>query len=171
LIPDVIYKKSLKRLLQIHSVIHTQEFALIDSWYFHICKRKKLFYFLNSYALPLANIIIDAAKCCPINNSMCQDRMYPEGTSPDVARQQVQNLPTGFSVSAPETTATHREIHRLREDKTLHNTYCPSFDVELRLFPCWVEGNIGSTDATKTCHNLNVYIFEINNRKVINNNH
>jgi hypothetical protein len=44
-----------------------------------------------------------------------------------------------------------------------------SFDVELRLSPRWAGGNIGSTDATKTCHNLNAYIFEINNRKVINN--
>jgi hypothetical protein len=43
------------------------------------------------------------------------------------------------------------------------------FDVELRLSPRWVGGNIGSTDATKTCHNLNDYIFETNNRKVINN--
>jgi hypothetical protein len=44
-----------------------------------------------------------------------------------------------------------------------------SFDVELRLSPPWVGGNIGSTDATKTCHILNAYIFEANNRKVINN--
>jgi hypothetical protein len=43
------------------------------------------------------------------------------------------------------------------------------FDVELRLSPRWVGGNIGSTDATKTCHTLNAYIFETNNRKVINN--
>jgi hypothetical protein len=43
------------------------------------------------------------------------------------------------------------------------------FDVELRLSPRWVEGNIGSTDATKTCHILNAYIFETNNRKLINN--
>jgi hypothetical protein len=43
------------------------------------------------------------------------------------------------------------------------------FDVELRLSPSWVGGNIGSTDATKTCHNLNTYIFETNNHKVINN--
>jgi hypothetical protein len=43
------------------------------------------------------------------------------------------------------------------------------FDVELRLSPRWAGGNIGSTDATKTCHNLNAYIFEINIRKVINN--
>jgi hypothetical protein len=35
--------------------------------------------------------------------------------------------------------------------------------------PRWVAGNIGSTDATKTCHTLNAYIFETNNRKVINN--
>jgi hypothetical protein len=48
-------------------------------------------------------------------------------------------------------------------DQTFH------FDVELRLSPRWVGGNIGSTDATKTYHNLNAYIFEINNRKVINN--
>jgi hypothetical protein len=46
---------------------------------------------------------------------------------------------------------------------------CITFDVELRLSPRWVGGNIGSTDATKTCHNLNAYIFENNNRKVINN--
>jgi hypothetical protein len=43
------------------------------------------------------------------------------------------------------------------------------FDVELRPSPRWVRGNIGSTDATKTCHTLNAYIFETNNRKVINN--
>jgi hypothetical protein len=43
------------------------------------------------------------------------------------------------------------------------------FDVELRLSPRWVGGNIGSTDATKTRHNLNAYIFETNNNKVINN--
>jgi hypothetical protein len=42
------------------------------------------------------------------------------------------------------------------------------FDVELRLSPHWVGGNIGSTDATETCHTLNAYIFETNNRKVIN---
>jgi hypothetical protein len=44
-----------------------------------------------------------------------------------------------------------------------------TFDVKLRLSPCWVRGNIGSTDATKTCHNLNSYIFETNNLKKINN--
>jgi hypothetical protein len=44
-----------------------------------------------------------------------------------------------------------------------------SFDVELRLSPLWVGSDIGSTDATKTCHILNAYIFEINNHKVINN--
>jgi hypothetical protein len=43
------------------------------------------------------------------------------------------------------------------------------FDVELRLSSRWVGGNIGRTDATKTCHNLNAYIFETNNHKVINN--
>jgi hypothetical protein len=43
------------------------------------------------------------------------------------------------------------------------------FDLELRLSPRWVEGNIGSTDATKTSHILNAYIFETNNREVINN--
>jgi hypothetical protein len=43
------------------------------------------------------------------------------------------------------------------------------FYVELRLSPRWVGGNIGSTDATKTYHTLNAYIFETNNRKVINN--
>jgi hypothetical protein len=43
------------------------------------------------------------------------------------------------------------------------------FDVELRLSPRWVGGNIGSTDATKTCHNFKAFIFENNNRKVINN--
>jgi hypothetical protein len=43
------------------------------------------------------------------------------------------------------------------------------FDVELRLSPRWVGGNIGRTDGQKTCHTLNAYIFEINNRKVINN--
>jgi hypothetical protein len=43
------------------------------------------------------------------------------------------------------------------------------FDVELRLSPRWVGGNIGSTDATKIYHTLNAYIVEINNRKVINN--
>jgi hypothetical protein len=42
------------------------------------------------------------------------------------------------------------------------------FDVELCLSPRWVEGNIGSTDAMKTCHNLNAYNFETNNHKVIN---
>jgi hypothetical protein len=42
------------------------------------------------------------------------------------------------------------------------------FDVELRLSPGWVGGNIGSTDATKTCYTLNAYIFETNNRKIIN---
>jgi hypothetical protein len=40
-----------------------------------------------------------------------------------------------------------------------------SFDVELRLSPCWIGGNIGSTDATKTCHNLNAHIFVTNNSK------
>jgi hypothetical protein len=44
-----------------------------------------------------------------------------------------------------------------------------SFDVELRLSPRWIGGDIGSTDATKTRHTLNAYIFETNNRKVINN--
>jgi hypothetical protein len=43
------------------------------------------------------------------------------------------------------------------------------FHVELRLSPRWVGVTIGSTDATKTCHTLNAYIFETNNRKVINN--
>jgi hypothetical protein len=43
------------------------------------------------------------------------------------------------------------------------------FDVEIRLSPRWVGGNIGSTDATKICHTLNAYIFETNNREVINN--
>jgi hypothetical protein len=43
------------------------------------------------------------------------------------------------------------------------------FDVELCVSPRWLGGNIGNTDATKTCHNLNAYIFETNNRKVINN--
>jgi hypothetical protein len=43
------------------------------------------------------------------------------------------------------------------------------FDTELRLSLCWVGGNIGRTNATKTCHNLNAYIFETNNRNVINN--
>jgi hypothetical protein len=38
------------------------------------------------------------------------------------------------------------------------------FDVELRLSPRWVGGNIGSTDATKTGHILNAYIFESNNQ-------
>jgi hypothetical protein len=42
------------------------------------------------------------------------------------------------------------------------------FDVELRLSPRWVGDNIGTTDATKTCHILKAYIFETNNRKVIN---
>jgi hypothetical protein len=42
------------------------------------------------------------------------------------------------------------------------------FDVELRLSPRWVGGNIRSTDATKTCHNLNAF-FETNNQRVINN--
>jgi hypothetical protein len=46
--------------------------------------------------------------------------------------------------------------------------YSP-FGVELRLSPRWVGGNIGSTDATKTCHILKAYIVESNNRKVINN--
>jgi hypothetical protein len=45
----------------------------------------------------------------------------------------------------------------------------PAFDVELRLSPRWVGGNIKITDAMKTCHILNAYIFETNNRKVINN--
>jgi hypothetical protein len=44
-----------------------------------------------------------------------------------------------------------------------------SIDVELRLFPRWLRGNIGSTDATKTCYILNAFIFETNNCKVINN--
>jgi hypothetical protein len=44
-----------------------------------------------------------------------------------------------------------------------------AFDTELRLSPRWVRGNIGSTDAMKTCHTLNAYIFETINRKVINN--
>jgi hypothetical protein len=42
------------------------------------------------------------------------------------------------------------------------------FDVELRLSSPWLGGNIGSTEAKKTCHNLKAYIFENNNRKVIN---
>jgi hypothetical protein len=57
--------------------------------------------------------------------------------------------------------ALHVLIHR--EDNV------KSFDVELRLSPPWVRRNIGSTDATKTCHTLNAYILETNNRKVINN--
>jgi hypothetical protein len=44
-----------------------------------------------------------------------------------------------------------------------------TFDVELRISPLWVRGNIGSTDATKTCHTLSACIFETNNHKVINN--
>jgi hypothetical protein len=44
-----------------------------------------------------------------------------------------------------------------------------NFDVELCLSPRWIGGDIGSTDATKTCHTLNAYIFETNNLKVINN--
>jgi hypothetical protein len=51
----------------------------------------------------------------------------------------------------------------------INKDYEDYFDVELRLSPRWVGGNIGSTDATKTCHTLNAYIFETNNRKVINN--
>jgi hypothetical protein len=54
----------------------------------------------------------------------------------------------------------------------MHERYVTNiqlFDVELCLFPRWVRGNIGSTDATKTYHILNAYIFEINNHKVINN--
>jgi hypothetical protein len=43
------------------------------------------------------------------------------------------------------------------------------FDVELRLSPRWVGGNIGNTDATKRYYILNVYIFKIKNRKIINN--
>jgi UDP-galactopyranose mutase len=43
------------------------------------------------------------------------------------------------------------------------------FDVQLRLSRRWVGGNIGSTDATITYHNLNAHIFETNNRTVINN--
>jgi hypothetical protein len=42
------------------------------------------------------------------------------------------------------------------------------FDAELCLSPRWVGCNIGSTDATKTCHTLNAYIFETNNRKAMN---
>jgi hypothetical protein len=38
--------------------------------------------------------------------------------------------------------------------------------VEQHLSPLWIGGNIESTDE---CHNLNAYIFETNNRKVINN--
>jgi hypothetical protein len=34
------------------------------------------------------------------------------------------------------------------------------FDVELRLSPRWVGANIGSTGATKICHNLKAYIFD-----------
>jgi hypothetical protein len=44
-----------------------------------------------------------------------------------------------------------------------------SFDVELRLSPRWVGGNIRSSDPTKAGHILNAYIVETNNRKVINN--
>jgi hypothetical protein len=62
------------------------------------------------------------------------------------------------------TTLTHRHKYG---SGTMQNMYC--FDGELRLSPRWVRGNIGSTDATKTCHTLNAYIFETNNRKVINN--
>jgi hypothetical protein len=43
------------------------------------------------------------------------------------------------------------------------------FYLELRLSKRWVGGNIWSTDATKTCHILKAYIFETNNRKVMNN--
>jgi hypothetical protein len=44
-----------------------------------------------------------------------------------------------------------------------------SFEVELRLSPRWLGGNIGSTDATKIYDILNAYNFKTNNRKVINN--
>jgi hypothetical protein len=50
----------------------------------------------------------------------------------------------------------------------LIEVFCSS-DIELRLYTRWVGGNIGSTDAKKTCHNLNAYIFETINNKVINN--
>jgi hypothetical protein len=47
-----------------------------------------------------------------------------------------------------------------------HYIFTTAFVIELRLSSRWVRGNIGSTDATKTCHTLNVYIFETNNHKV-----
>jgi hypothetical protein len=52
--------------------------------------------------------------------------------------------------------------------KPTHNFFV-DIDVELRLSPRWVGGNIGSTDATKTCHSFNAYIFETNNHRGINN--
>jgi hypothetical protein len=57
-------------------------------------------------------------------------------------------------------------IRRLIVLELSHNSF---FEVELRLSPRWVGGNIGSGDAKKTCHNLNAYIFETKNRKEINN--
>jgi hypothetical protein len=64
-------------------------------------------------------------------------------------------------------TRTRMYLVRILEESTAIATV--SFDVELRLSPRWVGGNIGSTDATKIYHTLNAYIFETNNRKVINN--
>jgi hypothetical protein len=64
-------------------------------------------------------------------------------------------------------TAAVLEIFNLSRPKCFQTVLY--FDVELLVSPRWVGVNIGSTDATKTCHTLNAYILETNNRKVINN--
>jgi hypothetical protein len=65
-----------------------------------------------------------------------------------------------------EIAEIQRSLAWLEREKILEH-----FNVELRLSPRWVRGDIGSTHATKTCHDLNAYtsIFETNNHKVINN--
>jgi hypothetical protein len=72
-------------------------------------------------------------------------------------------------IFAEPLPSNNRRIHKHahKQKRELISLLC--FDVELRLSPRWVGGNIGSTDATKTCHDLNVYIFETNNRKAISN--
>jgi hypothetical protein len=80
---------------------------------------------------------------------------------------------TGFIIFLTLSSTIQDRI--LKESMTVsfqvltYSEFTIIFDAELRLSPRLVGGNIGSTDATKTCHILNAYIFETKNRKVMNN--
>jgi hypothetical protein len=96
-------------------------------------------------------------------------------TSPNNRAEVSPQTSCSFAVSSSGQAAClpqPRIVSEMEIAKTIRGvkitTPLVRFDVELLLSPCWVWGNIGSTDATKTCHTLNTYIFETNNRKVLN---